>query len=175
MQSTETVKFTRADYAQLPEGFPAYLLDGAFVREPAPTFGHQAYVVSIAARLERAAPGRMLVSPVDVVIDDFNVLQPDVLAFRAGAKAGPATDPEEVPVLVVEVLSPSTARLDRREKTATYLRAGIAEVWLVDPAGRSVDIATSTGVRHHDADAKAVSDAVPGFALSWSELERERA
>ena len=65
--------------------------------------------------------------------------------------------------------------LDRREKTATYLRAGIAEVWLVDPDGRSIDVVTSAGVRHHDADTEAASDAVPGFALTWSELERERA
>ncbi len=175
MHSTDTEKFTRADYAQLPEGFPAYLLDGQLVREPAPTFGHQAVVGELHLRLEAVARHRVLMSPMDVVIDDLNVLQPDLLVFREGVRAGLSTPPEEIPILVVEVLSPSTARRDRRAKTAIYLRAGIAEVWLVDPVSRTIDVVTPVGKRHHEADEAAVSAAVPGLRLIWSDIERARA
>jgi len=175
MHSSDTEKFTRADYARLPEGFPAYLLDGQLEREPAPTWGHQAVVGGLHLRLEAVAPRRVLMSPVNVVIDDLNVLQPDLLVFRDGVRAGFSTPPEEIPILVIEVLSPSTARRDRRAKTTTYLRAGIAEVWLIDPVSRTIDVVTREGVSHHSADEAAVSAAVPGLRLVWSDLERERA
>ncbi len=168
--ATETAKFTRADYAQLPEGFPASLLDGDFVREAAPTFGHQALVIELVLRLSDLAPRRVLASPVDVVIDNWNVLQPDVLVFGDHVAAARDADPEEVPVLVVEVLSPSTASRDREAKTAHYVRAGVAEVWLIDPEAGAIDVVTADGLTHHESDDTAVSAAVPGFRLRWSDL-----
>lgn len=173
MPSTET-KFTRREYNQLPEGFPAFLLDGMLVREAAPTFGHQAIVGVLYLRLVAVAPRRVLVSPVDVVIDDWNVLQPDLLVFKPGRRAGVNTPPEEIPVAVFEVLSPSTKRRDRNEKTATYLRGGISEVWLVDPIARSIDVVTASGSRHYGADEEAASNAVSGLRLTWADVERER-
>ena len=44
------------------------------------------------------------------------------------------------PDLVVEVLSPSTARQDRGKKRALYGRHGVTEQWLVDPAAETVQI-----------------------------------
>ena len=174
MPATDTIKFTRADYMRLPEGFPAFLLEGDLVREPAPTFGHQAVVGELHLRLEAVAPRRVLMSPVDVVIDDWNVLQPDLLVFRPGVRAGFDTPAEEIPLVVFEVLSPTTSRRDREQKTQIYLRAGIAEVWLVDPATRSIDLVTGGGTRHHDAEDVAESVVLPGLRLSWAEIERAR-
>ncbi len=171
MSMTTTARFTRADYAQLPEGFPAFLLDGDFVKEEAPTWGHQGIAFEIASALRPIAPDRVLMSPVDVVIDNWNVLQPDVMVLRDGVRWRDA-DPEEVPVLVVEVLSPSTESRDRGAKTAAYFRAGVAEVWLVDPDAGAIDVVTSDGTRHHDADDEAVSTAVPGFRLRGADLLR---
>lgn len=45
-----------------------------------------------------------------------------------------------VPDLIVEVTSPSTARLDRLEKFYEYARAGVREYWIVDPDGRTVEV-----------------------------------
>jgi len=42
--------------------------------------------------------------------------------------------------LIIEVLSPSTARTDRLVKFGAYERAGVREYWLVDPRTRSVEV-----------------------------------
>ena len=47
---------------------------------------------------------------------------------------------EGVPDLIVEILSPSTARKDRMVKLFTYEKYGVKELWLVDPRGKSVEV-----------------------------------
>lgn len=138
---TMAVKFTEADYMKLPEGFPAQLVDGMLVKEAAPRPWHQILLSRIHAQLLEQLPAdRVLFSPVDVFIDEFNVFQPDVCLFSAGAEPGPATERVEKPVIVIEVLSPTTKRIDRFTKTDIYLRAGIREVWLVDPDQRRIEV-----------------------------------
>ena len=87
---TGVAQFTRADYERLPEGFPAELIDGMLVKEPSPTWDHQTFVGRLFTRLQDfAGAGRVVVSPIDVFIDDYNVLQPDVLVLDEEALAGP--------------------------------------------------------------------------------------
>ncbi len=155
--------FTRADYAQLPEGFRAFLLEGQFVREAAPTHRHQAIVMRLSTQAWRVAPERALQAPTDLVIDDLTVLQPYILVSCDDCRMADDADPETVPVLVMEVLSPATARRDREQKTGHYLRAGVAEVWLVDPIAVAIDIVTAAGTTHHAADDVAASAVVPGL------------
>ena len=170
-----TEKFTQRDYMQLPEGFPAELIDGAFVREPAPTYWHQDVVVEIATRLRALlGRGRVAVSPIDVLLDDWNVFQPDVLVRRPeDAVIGPSAE-STIPVLVVEVLARTTARRDRERKTAVYLRAGVGEVWLADPDEGAVEVHTSAEVRRFRGGETAQSRVVEGFRLSWDELAAHR-
>src|SRR5262245_8717594 len=103
--------FTRADYMRLPEGFPAQLIDGTLVKETPPTFGHQGNVLEIAVALRGCAPGRVVVSPTDVLIDEHNVFQPDVVVHREvpNPRARHADAP---PILVVEVCSPRSHARD---------------------------------------------------------------
>jgi Uma2 family endonuclease len=154
---------------RLPEGFPAELVDGELIKEPSPTYGHQRLVQQIFLELHRiVGPERVVISPMDVFIDDQNVLQPDVLVVRDPL---PRDAPEVgIPVLVVEVLSPSTADRDLKMKTRIYLRAGVEEVWLVDPESESIEIHTSTGVVSVGPDEAAASRVVPGFALTARSL-----
>ncbi len=143
-ETTLTTPFTQADYRRLPEGFPAELLEGQLVKEPAPTRYHQRLVVRLATRfITVVGDDRVLVSPVDVWIDEWNVLQPDVLVFDQADAGARAIPDEAIPVLVAEVLSPSTARRDREVKAAIFLRAGVREVWLVDPDARSIEVRSS--------------------------------
>jgi Uma2 family endonuclease len=164
-----TPLFTRADYERLPEGFPAELVEGCLVREPAPTYGHQRFGNRILAQLTAiVGVDRALPAPVDVGVDEHNVYQPDLVVLRDI----PADDEHDVgiPLLAVEILSPSTRARDRTVKTRHLLEAGVEEVWLVDPERRTVEVHRHGGSEAAEAGASLTSIALPGFALTPSEL-----
>jgi len=50
------------------------------------------------------------------------------------------------PDLVVEVLSPSTAKNDRAHKKEVYAKCGVQEYWIVDPANKSVEVYRTNGI-----------------------------
>jgi Uma2 family endonuclease len=157
-------RFTRADYNRLPEGFPAQLVDGFLFKEPSPTYGHQVFTGTLYAQLVAlVGRKRAVVAPCDVAIDDANVYQPDVLVLEHP----PAYDSHEVgiPILAIEVLSPSTARRDRVVKRRRMIAAGVAEVWIVDPTAKSVELHTRAGRRTAEGDDVLRSDAVKGFEV----------
>jgi Uma2 family endonuclease len=112
-------------------------------------------------------------SPVDVPIDDWNVFQPDVVVLRE-ALPDDATD-VGIPLLAVEVLSPSTERRDRGVKRRRLLRAGVAEVWIVDPVARTVEVHDADGCRTASGQERVASNAVSGFDLSPADLWPARA
>lgn len=111
-------------------------VDGELLVSPAPRLSHQIAVGWLQARLDayaRAqAVGLAVCAPSDVVLDARTLVQPDVyvLPFVNGRRA-PDDGEKSVPLLVVEVSSPSTARFDRVTKRRRYQRAGI-EYWVVD-------------------------------------------
>ena len=166
--------FTLEHWRALPEGFPAILMDGAFLREPAPTYGHQWFADEIARLLHAALPGRVATSPIDVILGEATALQPDVLVTREGVHVALDGSPECVPILVVEVLSPSTAERDRGPKCAAYLRGGVAEVWLVDPDDRTIEVVTAERRATFAAGETARSAVVPEFELRWPDIEPKR-
>lgn len=172
---TMSAIYTRAHYELLPEGFPAQLIEGQLVQEPAPTFGHQRLALGIAEALKKLVGARRTgIAPVDIQVDEFNVYQPDVVVFRA-----PLADDErgldaDMPLLVVEVLSPSTASRDRTVKRMRLLDAGVEEVWLIDAANGTVEVYDRE--RYRDLPRRAVraevlaSKALVGFRLSPRQL-----
>jgi Uma2 family endonuclease len=149
---TET-RITAAVYAQLPEtNLPAELLDGVVIKAPAPRHIHQKLVFRLAKGIETLAAGQgeVNIAPLDVYLDDHNVVQPDVF-WVGGAESRCQLGDEGywhgAPDLVIEVLSPSTARHDRREKFQLYEKHGAGEYWLVDPEGRYVEVWTQVDGR----------------------------
>jgi len=162
-------RFTRTDYDRLPEGFPAQLVEGLLVKEPAPTYGHQCFASRLHLRLlALVGPERALQAPSDVGIDEFNVYQPDLLVLRTP----PSFEVRDVgiPLLAVEVLSPSTARRDRMVKRRRLLAAGVEEVWIVDPVAKSVEVYDASGVRVAAGGETLASRALPGFTVVPDQL-----
>ena len=86
------------------------------------------------------SPARMGLAPVDVPVDAWNVYQPDVVAWREDLEDDAPYDRAGVPLLVVEVLSPSSAARDRHVKRVRLLDAGVDEVWLVDRERGTVEV-----------------------------------
>lgn len=161
--------FTLHDWDQLPEGFPAQLLDGHLVRDAAPRYRHQDLVgeiyIRLAAALERR---RVVLGPTDVVIDRLNVLQPDVCVVRS---LPPPTETNVgTPTLVFEVLSPGTRKRDGGVKTVKYLAAGVEEVWLVDPEARSITIRTTRWTHVAREGESARSEALPDVCFVPQDL-----
>jgi Uma2 family endonuclease len=167
-------KWNLSDYERLPEGFPASLLDGEYVKEPSPAPWHQHLVLRLTETLlAQVGRRRLFVSPVDLVLDDVNVFQPDLVVFAEEVTIRPEDRWIEKPTIVIEVLSPSTEERDRGAKARRYLEEErIEELWLVDPETRSIEIRTRQGSRTHERGATAVSTAVPEVAIDVAALFR---
>lgn len=139
-------KITYQDYLQLPEEQRYEVLEGDLRMVPAPGILHQEALLSLShilkVFLRNHRLGRVYIAPVDVILDEDSVVQPDlavVLSERLDI-----VSPEGVrgaPDLVVEVLSPSTAHRDRGVKRRLYGRYGVQEYWLVDPVARTIEVA----------------------------------
>lgn len=157
-------QFTLSDWNRLPEGFRAQLFDGCLVREPSPTYEHQ----TLEGRTYRhlvSLPGetRVVFAPSDVVLDRFNLVQPNICVLHAP----PALDSHDVgiPLVVFEVLSPSTRKRDRTVKATGFLAAGVEEVWLVDPARETIEVrSTRESIVHRGPDV-ARSEVLEDFTL----------
>jgi Uma2 family endonuclease len=163
--TTMTSLYTRSDYALLPEGFPAELVEGHLLKEATPVYGHQQLVLRVYDALKDLVPeGCVLVSPLGVPIDELNVFQPDLAVF--GERPPDDESDSLVPRLVVEVLSASTRSRDRGIKRRRYLAAGVAEVWLVDREFEAVEVHDlDRALQRATGPARATSRVVPGFEL----------
>ncbi|WP_344066810.1 Uma2 family endonuclease [Nostocoides vanveenii] len=131
--------FTRSDLDALPDdGRRHELIDGVLVMTPAPSPRHQLIQMELIKRLLPAIPTgqRLLAAPLDVVLGPATVLQPDLLI--AARTALTSRDLPVAPLLAIEVLSPSTRRLDLGIKRALYESGGCAAYWVIDPDEPSI-------------------------------------
>ncbi len=139
--------WTYEDYLRLPDDEYCYeIISGVLYMAPAPVFKHQYIVgelfVALRTYVRQNELGLVLPAPFEVHLPDIaRPVQPDLLFIRAERRPSPeAKFFEGAPDLVVEVLSPSTARKDRMVKFWAYERAGVEEYWIVDPRVRSVEV-----------------------------------
>lgn len=170
------IKFTYADYRTLPETGPRYqLVDGELLMSPAPTVRHQKIVARILAALvvfvESRRLGVVLGSPVDVILSDADVIQPDIVYVSAAHSAIVAREGiRGGPDLCVEALSPTTAKLDGGLKKVLYARHGVTEYWIVDPDADRVDLYrlqenADAPVRTYGSSDVLTTALLPGFSL----------
>jgi Uma2 family endonuclease len=139
--------YREADYLALPDQPRCELLYGRLPVTPAPTLRHQRVVLAVARRLldlaERAG-GEVFVSPVDVVLANHSIVQPDVIYVGPGRSGILGHRVEGAPDLVVEILSPATARRDLGEKMRLYGGSRIVEYWIIDPELETVEFLENT-------------------------------
>lgn len=166
--------------AELPEtNQPTELWNGEIVMSPAPHPHHQEIVLNFAHRLKDFAAigklGKTYVSPVDVVLTQKRVVQPDVL-FIFKARLGIVKDYiDGVPDLAMEVISETSWQRDRIEKKALYEQCGLPEYWIIDPDTETIEVfALVKGVYQlHSRGARAQptkSKLIAGFSLAFKEL-----
>lgn len=132
---------TRADLQDLPDDGHRYeLIDGSLIVSPAPRHGHQIVVGNLYLLLRAACPAalQVILAPFAVALAEDTEVQPDLLVapreqFTDRELPGP-------PLLAVEVLSPSTRRVDLLLKRDRLQAAGVPSYWLVDPGALTVTV-----------------------------------
>ena len=135
-----------ADLERMPDDGRRYEIHGGeLVVVPSPLPRHQLAALAIVRILDdyiARRGGLVLTAPLDIVLDEFDVVQPDVLFFRAERRhlVQPDTVTRHAPDIVVEVLSPSTTATDRGRKRWLFARYGVPEYWIVDPVARQVEV-----------------------------------
>jgi Uma2 family endonuclease len=139
----------RASYADL-EGWPEdgrryELYDGEVYVVPSPIPLHQMVSARLHLALDeytRVHGGIVLYAPLDIVLTDFDVVQPDLLLFMPERRhlVHPRVVTRHAPDLAIEILSPGTAANDRGRKLQLLERHRVREFWLVDPDAVAIEV-----------------------------------
>ena len=132
--------YTAEDYWNLPDGERAELIDGQLYAMASPTRTHQRIVGGIYFHIRayignHRGPCEVLAAPfaVNLNADDKTLVEPDVMVI-CDPKKSTEKQCMGAPDLVVEVVSPSSMRMDYVRKYGLYSAAGVREYWIVDPA-----------------------------------------
>ncbi|HEY6923145.1 MAG TPA: Uma2 family endonuclease [Steroidobacteraceae bacterium] len=172
-------RHTYADYLVWSRSHGDELVDGtAYVKEPpSPSWSHQRIVIGLGSQIAAALKdevSQVVTAPLDVRLQTDTVVQPDVLIV---------CDPRKVdergvrgaPDWIAEVLSPGTARHDQFVKLPAYERAGVREVWLINPADRTVAIYRLEAGRYgrpiiRELKGQTQLTAVPTVTIDWDQV-----
>ncbi len=185
MRGVETVKrrVSYADLQRIPEdGYRYELYDGELCVVPSPLPIHQIVALRLYEQLAafgHPAGAAVVVAPFDIVLSEYNVVQPDVLYFGP-ERAQRINLREHVrfpPDLAIEVLSPSTARNDRGRKRDLLARYQIPEYWIVDADERRIELSILRKGRYGAPDIvsgeRLKSATIAGLEIDLVELFRQ--
>lgn len=176
---------TYADYAALPDDGKRYqLVEGELIEMPSQTTWHQLVLGEIYVVLRKHVDprklGRVMLAPLDVVLSDRNVFQPDVL-FISNERAAIFRDANigGAPNLCIEILSPSSAQLDRVRKRDLYARYGVTHYWIFDLEARTIEELALEGGAYRQRGITAEADVFrpalfPGFEFRLADVELPR-
>jgi Uma2 family endonuclease len=146
MPVLSTTRMTAEQFLRLgedPPGVRLELVEGEIAASPSPIPKHSHVVIALICvlgdHIERHDLGE-LYQDVDTILDHHNVRRPDIIYYSKprlhliGEKAmhGP-------PDLAVEVISPTSAEIDREDKFRQYAGAGVAYYWIADPAVQTLE------------------------------------
>jgi Uma2 family endonuclease len=183
----DTPRSTYGEYLRWPDDRWGELIDGiAYVREPrAPSRVHQEWVGELYHQVRAALEGktwRAYVAPFDVRLPKSNerdelidtVVQPDVFVVHDLSKLD-ARGMRGAPDWLAEVLSPRTASHDQVVKLPVYERAGVKEVWTLQPSDRTLSIYLLAGGGYGrpailELKGKTAMTAVPDVTIDWDRI-----
>ena len=147
-QRKETDYYTYSDVLEWDEGFRAELLDGEIMMMAPPSRVHQGIITQLMLQIGNYLQGKKCkIYPAPFAVrlfprkdhSDDVVFEPDIVVVCDTEKLdekgcnGP-------PDLVIEIISPSSAKYDRVYKFRKYQKAGVREYWIVDPETKSVQV-----------------------------------
>jgi Uma2 family endonuclease len=174
--------YRAADYWKLPEGEPVELIKGRLVVSPSPNVLHQTIIgvlFDILRTCARTSGSKVILSPMDVILSEDTILQPDLLYIARARRHIIKQRVEGAPDLAVEVIS-GTSRRDRIEKLDLYAQYDVAEYWIVDPDAQLIEflvnqsgkfvVQSATNDRYQSVCLPEVSMQVADF---WREVDQQ--
>jgi Uma2 family endonuclease len=177
-----STKYTHADLLAMPEdGKIREIIEGELFVTPSPISDHQKILFELAMAcgkfLEVHPLGKVWFAPLDVILSDHNVLEPDLLLVLKEHQSIVKDWVYGAPDLVVEILSPTTEARDRGPKMKAYARFGVREYWIVDPTTQMIEVYRLAAEGFELARTCAKGDNVetpllPGFLLPVESLFR---
>jgi Uma2 family endonuclease len=173
-------RITYEELREIPaDGKRWELIDGEAYMTPAPNRIHQEVLLRLFEAFRKAIDdeSKVYFAPLDVVFGDATALQPDLIFVREENREILQEQIRGVPDLVVEVLSPSTVKMDRGLKMETYARFGVPEYWIADPEAESIEVyridRDAGRYRHegnHGAGAPATTPLLPALSVDPADL-----
>jgi Uma2 family endonuclease len=129
VESLQRIPMSWEEYLRTPEHPRVEWTDGVAVVSPAAGYRHQWISRRLANHLEAQLPGLFVYEAVNVRVAPRRIRIPDIVVMER-SQTGVLV--EDLPVLVVEILSPATRREDLVRKRNEYATAGIDQYWIVD-------------------------------------------
>jgi Uma2 family endonuclease len=174
-------KYTIDDYMLLEEGAPFQLIENDLVMSPSPNPYHQQLSVRLThfmlTYLESINDqGFLVAAPMDVYFDEDNAFQPDVIYISAERRAELIKYRiHGAPDIVIEILSPSNAYYDLRQKKDIYEKYGVKEYIIIDPIKETAELyalINGTYQLHQKAQKTELlhSLVIPGFSFDLNKL-----
>ena len=138
--------YTIDDIYALPEGQRAELIDGQIYDMAPPSPMHQELVMELSATLrdyikKNGGPCKVYPAPFAVFLneDDRNYVEPDISVICDSSKVD-NRGYQGAPDFIIEIVSPSSQRMDYLTKLFKYRTAGVREYWIVNPLQRTVQV-----------------------------------
>ncbi len=141
-------RWTREEVLAIPDDGKRYeLVDGELLVSPSTTWKHQRGVLQLCLRIapyvSTTGIGEVLLAPADLDLRSGQLVQPDVFVVEpAGDSQSRSWEDAGIPLLAIEVISPSTAKYDRGIKRLLYQRSSVPVYWIVDLDARQVEVWT---------------------------------
>ncbi len=175
LTAEKKTKYTVKDYMLLEEGAPFQLINYDLVMSPAPTHLHQTILI----RLVQAITNFLdKTNNEGYLLIDGNVYQPDLIFIGEEKRKSIINGRIDFgPDLVVEILSPSTAYYDMKQKKSLYERFSVKEYVVIDPIEADAEVYRLTDIAFHLTETLNLEDdlileRIPGFSVPMKNLFR---
>ncbi|HEV8632438.1 MAG TPA: Uma2 family endonuclease [Thermoanaerobaculia bacterium] len=178
-------KLTHADFLLFSDdGRRHELIDGEHFVTPSPSLRHQVVLQNVFrlvdAFVRERGLGRLFFAPLDVILSESNVVEPDLIYVRQERAEILQDWVRGVPDLLVEIVSAANRRHDEVRKRDLYEERGVEEYWIVDPEVEGVKVYRREGERHgrprllslHAADVL-TTPLLPGLEISLAAVFAE--
>jgi len=147
----EEGNYSYVDYLTWPEDERWEIIDGIAYMQSAPSPIHQEILVGLLAQFHHYLPGKpckvypgpfcvRLMKGDEIKKEDIKkVVEPDITIVCDKSKID-ETGCNGAPDMIIEIISPSSIKMDRFVKFNSYEQAGVREYWIVEPVGKLVNV-----------------------------------